>query len=557
MSTQPEWLRRAQSQGWLSDAWKPVGDAEPSPLLAALVLLGALGCSVPLLGFLGGTFEEALFRTSLGYVVGVLSMAGALWVLRSAHHIFATCLALELLGMGLALVVLRWLDDSGGGDAAALAASVFVIAVLLASAITISEFWVVRLTGFLLAPAVLVGLALGLKLLGLSASRAMAVSPAWLALAAAPWAWWCWREARWLGKPRAARQAALAAGYVASLLVLAVGVGGWMHTPTSLASPAGVNELWSGAHAWPRWLSVWLVLVSGWALMRRWRENGRPHDSVRTLLWLACALLAVCSWFSPVLGVVTLVAALAAASARWRLFAGCGLVTLGLLSAFYYNLAWPLAAKGLGLALLGAVLALCVLVTNPRGRSAASATVPGSRRGAAWILLGGLIALGIANADVWRKEVVIAQGQRILVSLVPVDPRSLMQGDYMQLRFDIPSRVREELDRFSSNSIQWSKRAVVVAKLSDRGQAQLLRLAGRDEPLNPGEILLPLKQLKGEWVLVTDAYFFPEGQGERFVSAKFGEFRVLPDGRALLVGLADAQGRSIAASASLNLERPH
>ncbi|WP_431777984.1 hypothetical protein [Ottowia caeni] len=53
MSTQPEWLRRAQSQGWLSDAWKPVGDAEPSPLLAALVLLGALGCSVPLLGFLG------------------------------------------------------------------------------------------------------------------------------------------------------------------------------------------------------------------------------------------------------------------------------------------------------------------------------------------------------------------------------------------------------------------------------------------------------------------------------------------------------------------------
>ena len=151
----------------------------------------------------------------------------------------------------------------------------------------------------------------------------------------------------------------------------------------------------------------------------------------------------------------------------------------------------------------------------------------------------------------------MAQGQRILVPLVPVDPRSLMQGDYMLLRFDIPSRVREELDRFSSNSIQWSKRAVVVAKLSDRGQAQLLRLAGRDEPLNPGEILLPLKQLKGEWVLVTDAYFFPEGQGERFVSAKFGEFRVLPDGRALLVGLADALGRSIAASEPLNLERPH
>ena len=61
----------------------------------------------------------------------------------------------------------------------------------------------------------------------------------------------------------------------------------------------------------------------------------------------------------------------------------------------------------------------------------------------------------------------------------------------------------------------------------------------------PDEIILPLKQLKGRWVLVTDAYFFPEGQGSHFAKGRFGDFRVLPGGRALLVGLADDQKQEI------------
>lgn len=47
--------------------------------------------------------------------------------------------------------------------------------------------------------------------------------------------------------------------------------------------------------------------------------------------------------------------------------------------------------------------------------------------------------------------------------------------------------------------------------------------------------------MQQRWVLVSDAFYFPEGQGQPLQAARFGEFRVLPDGRALLVGLADAQ----------------
>ena len=45
---------------------------------------------------------------------------------------------------------------------------------------------------------------------------------------------------------------------------------------------------------------------------------------------------------------------------------------------------------------------------------------------------------------------------------------------------------------------------------------------------------------KGRWVVVSDAWFFREGDGQRWQAARYGEFRVQPDGRALLVGLADA-----------------
>ena len=41
----------------------------------------------------------------------------------------------------------------------------------------------------------------------------------------------------------------------------------------------------------------------------------------------------------------------------------------------------------------------------------------------------------------------------------------------------------------------------------------------------------------GRWLVVTDAWFFREGEAERWARARYGEFRLLPDGRAVLVGL--------------------
>jgi len=66
-------------------------------------------------------------------------------------------------------------------------------------------------------------------------------------------------------------------------------------------------------------------------------------------------------------------------------------------------------------------------------------------------------------------------------------------------------------------------------------------------PLAAGEMRIELTPKGERWMLVSDAWFFRDGDGKRWEAARYGEFRVTPDGKALLVGLADAQLQAISA----------
>ncbi|WP_047471296.1 GDYXXLXY domain-containing protein, partial [Delftia sp. ZNC0008] len=118
--------------------------------------------------------------------------------------------------------------------------------------------------------------------------------------------------------------------------------------------------------------------------------------------------------------------------------------------------------------------------------------------------------------------------------------RSLMQGDYMRLNFRLPSEDRDvEKENLRSG------RLYAIGKLDEQGVVQWLRTGTASEPLAPGEQRFELTPRGGRWTLVTDAWYFREGDGQRWEQARYGEFRVEPDGRALLVGMADAQLRPI------------
>jgi uncharacterized membrane-anchored protein len=133
-----------------------------------------------------------------------------------------------------------------------------------------------------------------------------------------------------------------------------------------------------------------------------------------------------------------------------------------------------------------------------------------------------VLILGAVNASIILKERIKTDGQHIYLALAPVDPRSLMQGDYMALRFEIANNISTEAPGSAPLSVD------------ARGVATLNPSPG------VGDLKIRYRVRNGQVWLGTNAYFFEEGTAGRYEDAKFGEFRVdRESGEAVLVGLAD------------------
>ncbi len=103
-----------------------------------------------------------------------------------------------------------------------------------------------------------------------------------------------------------------------------------------------------------------------------------------------------------------------------------------------------------------------------------------------------------------------------------------MQGDFMQLNFQIP---------FDTPLVgDLNSRPFIIMKRDKQNIGSAQRIA-QGEPLAADEFKIELSPKNGRWVLVSDAWFFKEGEARRWAQARYGEFRVTPDGKALLVGL--------------------
>ncbi len=79
------------------------------------------------------------------------------------------------------------------------------------------------------------------------------------------------------------------------------------------------------------------------------------------------------------------------------------------------------------------------------------------------ILVNLIILLGFFTNSIVKKETLLSDGKLILLELAPVDPRSLIQGDYMRLRYAISENIKYD-------SI--SKRGFCVVKLEEDGIAK-------------------------------------------------------------------------------------
>lgn len=140
-----------------------------------------------------------------------------------------------------------------------------------------------------------------------------------------------------------------------------------------------------------------------------------------------------------------------------------------------------------------------------------------------------LIVLVVANIGIYRNEQVLASGRSVLLELAPVDPRSLMQGDYMALRFRAADALRDQTDR------EWMDGRAIIGV--DSTGVGTFRRVDDGTPLTPDELAIRYRLRDGAVKFATNAFFFQEGDGDYYANARFGEFRVSQDGTALLIAV--------------------
>ena len=204
-----------------------------------------------------------------------------------------------------------------------------------------------------------------------------------------------------------------------------------------------------------------------------------------------------------------------------------------------------------------------------------------------YILVVLVLFLGGYALAAQRMETVRAEGKTILLALAPVDPRAPLMGDYMALRYVVNNDIRNALRRQSATQSAGQKAAQMNAAngtpeagasgnaangggMDDSASSPIASANSRstyDEnrnvegfavlritndpvphaasfvrlddgsPLQADEFLLAYRLRGYEVLSAAPAFYFQEGTAQQYTGAKFGVFKLAPDGKTLLVGL--------------------
>lgn len=492
--------------------------------------IGALLSTAPLLVFIGLAFGSMLSAWPVTIGMGAVLLFAAILLIRTAAPLtFRQQFGFILMTMAYALLTWGLFTLMKSGNAA------LVMAVLLLlGAIVCPSGWIRTLLGGAMAFAL--GIWIEMTMLGVRDVLHLRGRTTLLILAVAAAAGLLMAQ-RFTSKDRNGVQGlfgSLLTGFCAvTIIALAVASGRTFLFGGGLWGETGVPPGSGSLANWSIWRNPGLLPGIGALALLLWR--GGPalrYPPALALGGVALVLSALTANLGPALLLMAtafvtghrVLAALAAGAALW------------IIGAFYYWLGWTLTEKAA--LMIGLGLALAVLAELGRraasDSAASSGLAPGIRTAFALPLIAssGIAAAAIAGLGIRDKEALIATGRPVYVALAPVDPRSLMQGDYMALRFALPTS-----DSFPGLPVAGTPYG--VATVDARNLATIKRIAYGPPNVAADEIALRMKIKNRRLMLGTDAWFFKEGSGKKFEAARFGEFRVGRDGELILVGMAD------------------
>ncbi len=143
-----------------------------------------------------------------------------------------------------------------------------------------------------------------------------------------------------------------------------------------------------------------------------------------------------------------------------------------------------------------------------------------------------IIVIGLFTKSIVQKENILKKGKLILLELAPVDPRSLIQGDYMDLRYKLAGEVPYE---------NLKKRGFFLVSIDSENVGKSIRIADGNSKIEANEYRVRYNVGNHRIRIGAESYFFQEGDADKYAKAKYGGLRVDSKGHSVLEGLYDKE----------------
>ncbi|WP_198077882.1 GDYXXLXY domain-containing protein [Acinetobacter calcoaceticus] len=148
-----------------------------------------------------------------------------------------------------------------------------------------------------------------------------------------------------------------------------------------------------------------------------------------------------------------------------------------------------------------------------------------------------LFFVGLIAKNEWHLD----HSKSIFIELKPVDPRSILQGDYMALAYELNLQTPKPLAEKENETLNQRifNYASIHAKVSLDSHNKVIRTILEPNNLSPEQSLI-LKNPENRYQALYPAsrsFLFAEGLAQCYQKAKYAEFKVNTKGEVILFDL--------------------
>ncbi|WP_165997548.1 GDYXXLXY domain-containing protein [Bacillus sp. Cs-700] len=201
----------------------------------------------------------------------------------------------------------------------------------------------------------------------------------------------------------------------------------------------------------------------------------------------------------------------------------------------YYDIAWSLVHKSITLMVAGLLVLGMTRMVSRKYKEAAveEPTFVAGRWKSIWLVV--ILMVSFVTFNGVKNEVALQSGKEVRLALAPVDPRSMLQGDYVTLRYDISTLP---------GAVPANKKIKVVLTPTSEGLYEYggyYKLEGHwNKPYESSDdhiVVNGTTYSDHDVQYGIESFFIPEGDGQVVEDKTMAIIKVSENGNALLIEL--------------------